>query len=83
MITRCIELVNTEQLAFQFRSPCIEVVAPIRARLARQPEHRHMRAHVLREPRLVHVQVVMRHADADPSPPREFASATHRSVLFR
>jgi hypothetical protein len=80
MITRTFDVVKAEQRALDGCRPRIEILAPVGARLARELEHRHVGAHVLCEPRLVHLQVVVRHAHANPASPGKIDATTHRAA---
>jgi hypothetical protein len=78
MVTRGMGRVKEEELLFDLGRACVEVLAAKRLGLLRQAKHRYMRADVLREPRLVHLEVVMGDAHADPASPRERFTAAHR-----
>lgn len=69
--------VNTEHLPLQLLGACIQVCTPEGFRLFRDPKDRNVRTHVLGEPGLVDLKVVVGHADANPASPRVVSSAAH------
>lgn len=72
---------NTEKTRFDLRRAGINILAAVRPGLHRDAQHGEVGLHMLREPDLVHLQVVVSHAHPDPASPGIVRSSWHGGGL--